>query len=277
MKWISVAAVMLLICSCGDDKSPPTGPSSPSIDSGNTDPVPTMSRAEQLRAEANALADSFGYGAPQLQTDIPTTLSLSDGTTLTVDYGDSVFYKLSGISSLWDRDYMIRPLLGNQFLVENRFFKSGSETVSIIYISRDPSIVEVSDSGGLRFVAAGKTSVIVGAGSNYIDLPMEVVMITDLSRYQTKTQVIEKWGLADGSRSATLDWLDSVTINMKDYYNDEPGEDLYIEQWYYNRLPRGYLEFRGDRSDRLSLYQIRTTRWEHILFSPVYPKFYTKK
>lgn len=276
MKWMCVAVATLLIYACGDGKSP-TSSNSLDIDVDNSNSTPVVSRAERLRSEASALVNSLGFETPRPQTDIPTTLSLADGTNLTIEYGDSVFYKLSGISSFLDRDYMIRPLLDNQFLVENRFLKSGSETISIVYISRDPSVVEVSDSGGLRFVAPGKTSVIVGVGSKYVDLPMEVVTITDLKRNQTKTQVIEKWGLADGFRSATLDWLDSVTLNVKDYYNSEAGEDLYIEQWYYDRLLRGYLEFRGGRSDRLSLYQIRTTRWEHVLFSPVYPQFYTKK
>ena len=264
-----------LFIGCGSKDSPTSIEPPPNNDTIDQDAAPTMSRAERLRAEAEEQANSFGYGTPQLQSTIPATLTFSDEITLTVDYGDSVFYKLDKLSHF--SGYMIRPRMGNQFLVENRFFKSGSETVSITYISRDPSVVTVSTSGELKFVGPGETSVIVGAGPTFVDLPIRVAWITDIESRQKKTQVIETWGLPEGTRWAMLDWLDQVTINMKDYYNGEAGENLYIEQWYYNRIPRGYLEFRGDRADELRLYQIRTTRWEHISFSPIYPEFYTAK
>ena len=270
-RWIAMAALVCTV-GCSDDEGSPTAPSSSPTDS-NTDPV--LSREERLRLEAAELADSLGYASPRLQTAIPAPLTLSDGTRIDVEYGDSVFYNLAGVSSYLYRDYMIRPLLNGNFLTENRFLKSGAVTIGLVFISRDPVVVEVSESGGLRFRQAGKTSVIVGAGSAYIDLPIEVIDLADVQRNMNKTQVIETWGLADGTASAILDWLDSTTLNLKDYYNDEPGEDLYIEQWFYAaKIPKGYLEFRGGRSDLLRLYQARTTRWEHILYSPVYPQFY---
>ena len=216
---------------------------------------------------------SLGWTTPRVVDSNPALLQIDAELQLTVDYGDSIFYRLSGAPPQSVRGYMVRPFLERVFLTDNRFFDLGGETKSLIYLSRDSRIVEVNARGELIFGREGSTSVVVGVDSAYIDIPINVRVI-DLSRRMSKNDVTRKWDVADEIELINLDPGDSRTVNEKDYFNNVVGLELRIEQWFYESLPSGYLEFRGDASVDKSLWEVRTSHWESVLFSPIYPDFY---
>ena len=261
-----VCVIMLLhICGltagCGSDSALPVGsnPGSTIEDDDSRQPQPD--------------ATSLGWTTPRLVDGNPAVLQIDAQLQLTFDYGDSVFYRLSGAPPQAARGYMLRPFLERSFLVENRLFDLGGETKSLIYLSRDSRVVEVSEQGELIFGREGSTSVAVGVDSAYIDIPIHVRFI-GLSRRMSKTEVTRQWDVADEIELINLDPGDAQTVNGKDYFNNVVGLELRIEQWFYESLPSGYVEFRGDASIEKSLWEVRTTHWESVLFSPIYPDFY---
>ena len=251
----------------------------------------------ELRANASGISTiGISYPIEKPSSDNPATLHLPDGRALKVSYGDSIFYVLKD-DSWGHREYMLRPELEGEWLVANRFLKMDDKTASIRYLVRDVAVATISERGALKVVGPGKTSIVVGVEEDHVDIPFEVVELTIKRGYSltehkwlvkmtgeeppinsgsSKTDVVQAFGLADKVEKVVLAPFDKVTLNQKNYGNESAGL-LIVEQWFYNHMPRGYLEFRGYRQDILGLYRARTIGWERIDFSPIYPQFYGNK
>jgi hypothetical protein len=236
-----------------------------SCSSGNSPLISTQEDADARLAE-------LGYEEPRIQWENPAEIDIPT-TPLTILYGDSIFYRSSDENFRSRRGYMIRPLQGGAFLVGNRWFRLQNSDVALTYVSRDPAIALVTEDGELLFGSEGQTSVVVGFRDFYVDIPIRVVKV-DLFRSLSTNQVAAQWGPAEDVNGVVLNWGQFAFLNEKEYQNRVAGTILQIEQWFYGRLPGGYLEFRANLGRELQLWQIRTQGWENTLFSPIYPAFY---
>lgn len=177
------------------------------------------------------------------ETRNPEELVLSDGTKLTVHYGDNLFYLIGSGDQEEYCGYGRVAVESKEALVyENRYVKSKTgETLVLEFSSTDPELAPIDEEGTIAFRKPGDLIVAVAVADKAVQIPIRVALIP-LNEGMTDEEVIERLGLPDARHEGHVPWLDGTSVDGIYYYASGVYGTLY-HHWLYPEFPKAVLRF----------------------------------